>query len=53
MDAGTTWSITLTDENTLTYRIIGINHDDLANGPGKAGLTFEAANTAINTALST
>ena len=40
MDAGTTWSITLTDGQTLTYRIIGINHDDLADGSGKAGLTF-------------
>ena len=26
----------------MTYRIIGINHDDLADGSGKAGLTFEA-----------
>lgn len=42
MDAGTTWSITLTDGKTMTYRIIGINHDDLADGSGKAGLTFEA-----------
>lgn len=40
MDAGTTWSITLTDGKTMTYRIIGINHDDLADGSGKAGLTF-------------
>lgn len=40
MDAGTTWSITLTDGQTLTYRIIGINHNDLADGSGKAGLTF-------------
>ena len=31
-----------TDANgeTLEYRIAGINHDDLADGPGKAGLTF-------------
>lgn len=42
MDAGTEWSITLTDGKTLTYRIIGIDHDDLADGSGKAGLTFEA-----------
>ena len=40
MDAGTTWSIKLTNGETMTYRIIGINHDDLANGSGKAGLTF-------------
>ena len=40
MDAGTTWSVKLTNGETLEYRIIGINHDDLADGSGKAGLTF-------------
>lgn len=40
MDAGTTWSVKLTNGKTLTYRIIGIDHDDLADGSGKAGLTF-------------
>lgn len=40
MDAGTEWSITLTNGIKLTYKIIGINHDDLADGTGKAGLTF-------------
>ena len=40
MDAGTTWSVKLTNGKTMTYRIIGINHDDLADGSGKAGLTF-------------
>ena len=40
MDAGTTWSVKLTDGQTLEYRIIGINHDNLADGSGKAGLTF-------------
>ena len=51
MDAGTTWSIKLNDlhkswlYDTMTYRIIGINHDDLADGSGKAGLTFQAVNT--------
>lgn len=40
MDAGTKFSMTLTDGETLEYRIIGINHDDLADGSGKAGLTF-------------
>ena len=31
-----------TDANgeTLEYRIVGINHDDLVDGSGKAGLTF-------------
>lgn len=43
MDAGTTWSMQLTDGSTLTYKIIGIEHDDLSDGSGKAGLTFLAA----------
>ena len=40
MDAGTKWSVTLGNGQTMQYRIIGINHDDLADGSGKAGLTF-------------
>ena len=40
MDDGITWSIKLTNGQTLEYKIIGINHDDLADGSGKAGLTF-------------
>lgn len=40
MDAGTKFSTKLTNGQTLQYRIIGINHDDLADGSGKAGLTF-------------
>lgn len=51
MDAVTTWSITLTDGQTLTYRIIGINHDDLADGSGKAGLTFLTTSTNINSRM--
>ena len=47
MDAGTTWSVKLTNGETMTYRIIGINHDDLADGSGKAGLTFEATNGSL------
>ena len=47
MDAGTKFSMKLTDGRTLEYRIIGINHDDLADGIGKAGLTFEATNGAM------
>ena len=49
MDAGTNFSAKLTDGKTLTYRIVGINHDDLADGSGKAGLTFEATNAALGT----
>ena len=47
MDAGTEWSIGLSNSKTMTYRIIGINHDDLADSSGKAGLTFEATNGAL------
>lgn len=47
MDAGTEFSVKLTNGKTLEYRIIGINHDDLADGSGKAGLTFEAINNAM------
>lgn len=43
MDAGVEWSIKLTNDNTMNYSIIGINHDDLADGSGKAGLTFMAS----------
>lgn len=47
MDAGTKFSMKLTNGRTLTYRIIGINHDDLADGSGKAGLTFLTTSTTI------
>ena len=47
MDAGTKFSVKLTNGKTLEYRIIGIDHDDLADGSGKAGLTFEATNYAM------
>ena len=47
MDAGTKFSTKLTNGQTLEYRIVGINHDDLADGSGKAGLTFEATNSAL------
>ena len=51
MDAGTTWSVKLTNGETMTYRIIGINHDGLADGSGKAGLTFEATNAVLGARL--
>ena len=47
MDARTEWSVKLTNGKTMTYRIIGINHDDLADGSGKAGLTFLTTNEAV------
>ena len=51
MDAGTTWSVKLTNDQTLQYRIIGINHDDLADGSGKAGLTFLTTSTTISSRM--
>lgn len=47
MNAGTKWSVKLTNSKTLEYRIVGINHDDLADGSGKAGLTFEVTDTVL------
>ena len=47
MDAGTKFSVKLTNGATLEYRIVGINHDDLADGSGKAGLTFLTTSTTI------
>ena len=47
MNYGIKWKMTLTDGNVATYRIIGINHDDLSGEAGKAGLTFEINNEAF------
>ena len=51
MDAGTKFSTKLTNGQTLEYKIIGINHDDLANGNGKAGLTFLTTSTTISSCM--
>ena len=51
MDAGTKWSVKLTNGRTLEYRIIGINHDDLADGSGKAGLTFLCTSKTIESRM--
>ena len=51
MDAGTTWSMLLTDGQALEYKIIGISHDDLADGTGKAGLTFLTTSTGIESRM--
>lgn len=48
MEAGTKFSAKLTNGQTLEYKIIGINHDDLSDGSGKAGLTFLTTSTTIN-----
>lgn len=51
MDAGTKFSMKLNDGKTLEYRIIGINHDDLADGSGKAGLTFLTTSIIFNSRM--
>ncbi len=51
MDAGTKFSMQLTNGKTLEYRIIGIIHDDLADGSGKAGLTFFAISSGIDSRM--
>jgi len=51
MDAGTKFSVKLTNGQTLEYRIIGINHDVLADGSGKAGLTFLTTSTGISSPM--
>lgn len=51
MDAGTSWSVKMTNGETMTYRIIGINHDNLADGSGKAGLTFWTTSTGIKSRM--
>ena len=45
MDSDVNWTVDLTDGTTLTYRIIGILHDDKSDGSGKAGLTFQAVHS--------
>lgn len=47
MDASIKFSMKLTDGQTLEYKIVGINLDDLADGSGKAGLTFLTTSTTI------
>ena len=51
MDAGTEWSVKLTNCHSMTYIIIGINHDDLADGSGKDCLTFEATGSVSYSAI--
>ena len=51
MDAGTEFSMKLTDGRTLAYRIIGMNHDELSDGSGKAGLTFLTCSTGIKSRM--
>ena len=51
MDSGTKWTVTLNDGKTLEYKIIGINHDELADGSGKAGLSFMTTSTGIKSRM--
>ena len=51
MDARTKFTMKFTDGQTLAYRIIGINHDDLVDGSGKAGLTFLTTSTGIKSRM--
>ena len=45
---GDTKNITVSGES-LTFEIVGFNHDDLADGSGKAGITFGMKNLRANT----
>ena len=51
IDAGTKFSTKLTNGKMLEYKIIGINHDDLADGGGKAGLTFLTTSASITSRM--
>ena len=51
MDAGTRFTMNLTNGKTLEYRIVGINHDDLADASAKAGLTFLTTSTGIKSRM--
>ena len=44
MDSRVCWTASLANNKPLSFRIIGIAHDELEDGSGKAGLTFEAVN---------
>lgn len=37
-------NVKMTNGSTMEFRLIGMNHDDKADGTGKAGLTFMATN---------
>lgn len=52
--ASSTWSVGDTKDitvsgETLTLEIVGFNHDDLADGSGKAGITFGLKNLMAST----
>lgn len=45
---GETKNITDTNSNNWTVQIVGFNHDDKADGSGKAGITFRVFSTGLN-----
>ena len=44
MDSRICWTASLANNKSLSFRIIGIAHDELEDGSGRAGLTFETVN---------
>ena len=44
MDSRICWTTSLANNKPLSFRIIGIAHDELEDGSGRAGLTFETVN---------
>ena len=44
MDSRVCWTASLANNKSLSFRIIGIAHDELEDGSGRAGLTFETVN---------
>lgn len=44
MDSRVCWTASLANNRLLSFRIIGIAHDELEDGSGRAGLTFETVN---------
>lgn len=44
MDSRVCWTASLANNKPLSFRIIGIAHDELEDGSGRAGLTFETVN---------
>ena len=46
IELGAEKTFTTTDGYTVTAKVIGFNHDDLANGTGKAGITLEMGTSA-------
>ena len=46
MESGVEYAARLTNKRQVAFRVIGVLHDDAADGSGKAGLTFMAWNDA-------